>query len=55
MRGADDELFLDTEIVDLYNSGGGITHCGRCVRVDAAQNGASGEPCGPANAGAHQS
>ena len=55
MRGVHDELFLDTEILDIYNSGGGTTHCGRCVRVDAAQNGASDESCGTSNASTHQS
>ena len=55
MRGADDELFLDTEILDIYNSGDGANHCRRCVRMDATQNGAGGEPRGTPNAGAHQS
>ena len=55
MRGVHDELFLDTEILDIYNSGDGIVHCGRCVCVDAAQNGASDEPCGTSNACADQS
>ena len=55
MRGVHDELFLDTEILDIYNSGGGVDHCWLGLRMDAAQNGASGEPCGTSNAGAHQS